>query len=46
MNSRIIAETINEKQNRQDRNGKNYLLLKLDNEEVIFVFPSKLEESE
>jgi len=41
-NQRTIEETIREKQIRQDKNGKEYLLLKLENEEAIFVFSSKV----
>ena len=33
-----IKETINQKLEKTDKNGNNYLILKLDNEEVIFVF--------
>jgi hypothetical protein len=38
---RTINSTINEKLPKTDRNGKDYLLLKLDNNEVIFVFDNK-----
>lgn len=40
-NYRIINSTISEKLLKSDRNGKDYLLLKLANEEVIFVFDNK-----
>lgn len=40
-NYRTINSTINEKLTKSDRNGKDYLLLKLDNSEAIFVFESK-----
>ena len=43
-NTRIIKETINEKWEKRDKNGDDYLVLKLDNEEVIFVFPRKVSE--
>jgi predicted RNA binding protein with dsRBD fold (UPF0201 family) len=39
--TRIIKEIIKEKQIRQGKNGRDYLLLKLDNNETIFVFPNK-----
>ena len=38
---RTINSTISEKLPKTDRNGKEYLLLKLDNGEVIFVFNNK-----
>jgi hypothetical protein len=38
---RTINSTINEKLEKNDRNGKEYLLLKLDNNEAIFVFDNK-----
>lgn len=38
---KIFKDTINEKQIRQDKNGRDYLLLKLDNQEAIFVFPNQ-----
>ena len=40
-NYRTINSTINEKLAKLDRNGKEYLLLKLANEEVVFVFENK-----
>lgn len=39
--TKIIKATIKEKQIRQGKNGKDYLLLKLDNSEAIFVFHTK-----
>ena len=42
LNKKIIEETIIKKQLRQDRHGKDYLLLELANEETIFVFASKV----
>lgn len=45
MNStRIIKEIIKQKLEKTDSKGRLYLLLKLENEEVIFVFPSKVNE--
>jgi len=43
-NTKIIKETINQKWEKKDRNGDDYLILKLDNEETIFVFPKKVSE--
>lgn len=43
-NIRIIKNTINQKLAKKDRNGNNYLILKLDNEETIFVFAGKVKE--
>ena len=43
-NTQTIKETINQKLEKTDKNGNNYLILKLDNEEVIFVFASKVKE--
>lgn len=40
-NYRTINSIISEKLLKSDRNGKDYLLLKLTNEEVIFVFDNK-----
>ena len=40
-NYRTINSIISEKLVKYDRNGKDYLLLKLDNGEVIFVFENK-----
>jgi len=43
MNTKIIKNKINQKQLRPDRNGRDYLLLKLaTSDEAIFVFPSKV----
>jgi len=45
MNStKNIKEVIKEKLDKTDKNGKAYLILKLDSEEVIFVFSSKVKE--
>jgi hypothetical protein len=45
MNSiKNIKEVIKEKLDKTDKNGKVYLILKLDNEETIFVFSSKVKE--
>ena len=41
-NNKIIKEVINEKWEKRDRNNDDYLILKLNNEEVIFVFPGKV----
>ncbi|MCE8168027.1 MAG: hypothetical protein I3275_05400 [Candidatus Moeniiplasma glomeromycotorum] len=41
-NTRIIKEIINQKLEKRDKNGDDYLVLKLDNEEVIFVFSRKV----
>ena len=41
-NTRIIKEIINQKWEKRDKNGDDYLILKLDNEEVIFVFSRKI----
>jgi hypothetical protein len=38
---KVFKATITEKQIRQGKNGKDYLLLKLDNQEVICVFHGK-----
>ena len=43
-NIRVIKNTINQKLEKKDRNGNNYLILKLDNEETIFVFAKKVKE--
>ena len=43
-NNRIIKETINEKWEKRDRNNDDYLILKLNNEETIFVFSRKVSE--
>jgi hypothetical protein len=40
-NYRTINSIINEKLLKSDRNGKEYLLLKLDKEEAVFVFDNK-----
>ncbi|WNE39988.1 MAG: hypothetical protein GBAus27B_000055 [Mycoplasmataceae bacterium] len=39
--TKTFRATINTKEIRQGKNGKDYLLLRLDNQEVIFVFHSK-----
>ena len=43
-NTRIIKETIRQKWERKDKNDDDYLILKLNNEETIFVFPRKVSE--
>jgi hypothetical protein len=43
-NTRIIKEIINQKLEKKDKNNADYLILKLNNEEVIFVFPGKISE--
>jgi hypothetical protein len=40
-NYRTINSILSEKLIKYDRNGKDYLLLKLDNGETIFVFENK-----
>jgi hypothetical protein len=42
--TRIIEETILCKKTKQDKNGKDYLLLELTNRETIFVFPGKVKQ--
>ena len=42
-NNQIIKETIQQKLEKKDRNNEDYLILKLNNEETIFVFPSKVD---
>ena len=39
-----IKEVIREKLDKTDKNGRSYLILKLNNEETIFVFSSKIKE--
>lgn len=46
MNKRTIQERIITKSSRLDKIGRDYLLLTLDNEEKIFVFPRKVNNSE
>lgn len=41
---KIIKETINQKLEKKDKNGDDYLILKLNNEETIFVFSRKVSE--
>ena len=41
-NQRVFEETIITKQTKQDKLGRDYLLLELDNTERIFVFSSKI----
>ncbi|MEG7978533.1 MAG: hypothetical protein NY202_01045 [Mollicutes bacterium UO1] len=43
-NTRIIKEIINQKLEKKDKNDDDYLILKLNNEETIFVFPRKVSE--
>ena len=43
-NIRTIKETISQKLEKKDKNGDDYLILKLDNEETIFVFSRKVSE--
>ena len=44
--TRVIEEKIFSKETRQDKFGRDYLLLKLDNDEAVFVFPSKVKEQQ
>lgn len=44
MDNQTIKETINQKLEKKDQNGDDYLILKLDNEKTIFVFPKKVNE--
>jgi len=44
MNTRTIKETISQKLEKKDKNGDDYLILKLNNEETIFVFSRKVSE--
>ena len=41
-NNQIIKETISQKLEKKDKNNDDYLILKLNNEETIFVFPGKV----
>ena len=41
-NTKIIEATISTKTLRKDKFNRDYLILKLDNDEKIFVFPSQL----
>jgi translation elongation factor P/translation initiation factor 5A len=43
-NTRTIKETISQKLEKKDKNGDDYLILKLNNEETIFVFSRKVSE--
>jgi len=43
-NIRTIKETISQKWEKKDKNGDDYLILKLNNEETIFVFSRKVSE--
>ena len=42
-NNQIIKETIRQKWEKKDKNNEDYLILKLNNEETIFVFSSKID---
>ena len=44
MNNKIIIGNISQKLSKSDKNGNEYLILKLENEEAIFVFSSKVKE--
>ena len=41
-NNQIIKETIRQKLEKKDQKNNDYLILKLNNEETIFVFPGKV----
>jgi len=41
-NNQIIKETISQKLEKRDKNNDDYLILKLNNEEIIFFFPGKV----
>lgn len=41
-NNQIIKKTISQKLEKKDKNNEDYLILKLSNEETIFVFPGKV----
>jgi hypothetical protein len=41
-NEQIIKETIKQKWTKKDKNNDDYLILKLNNEETIFVFSGKV----
>ena len=43
-NTKNIKEVIREKLERPDKNGRPFLVLKLNNDEVIFVFSSNVKE--
>jgi hypothetical protein len=43
-NTKNIKGIIKEKLEKTDKNGNEYLILKLENEETIFVFASKVKE--
>jgi hypothetical protein len=43
-NTKNIKEVIREKLEKTDKNGRSYLILKLNNDETIFVFSSKVNE--
>lgn len=43
-NTRILKNKINELLEKTDKNGNDYLILKLDNDESVFVFASKVKE--
>jgi hypothetical protein len=43
-NNQIIKGTINQKLEKKDINKNDYLILKLNNEEAIFVFSLKVSE--
>ena len=40
--TRTIKSTINQRKELTDRNGNQYLILELDNEESVFVFSGKV----
>ena len=41
-NTKIIKAIINQKWEKKDKNNNYFLVLKLNNEEVIFIFPLKI----
>jgi len=43
-NTQIIKGTINQKWEKKDKNNNDYLILKLSDEETLFVFPRKVSE--
>ena len=43
-NTWIIKETINQKLERKDKNGDDFLVLKLNDEKTVFVFSGKVSE--
>ena len=40
--SQIIKATVSQKLEKRDKNNDDYLILKLDNEETIFVFSGRV----